>query len=72
MLASDIVEDGWSWQMVSHATCIEERPGAGVIQEFNEKLVAGTDLAREFVLWAHEQDLASDGGLDASDNSPSH
>ena len=45
LLASDIVEDGWSWGMVSHATCIEERPGASVLQEFNEKLVAGTDLA---------------------------
>ena len=32
LLASDIVEDGWSWGMVSHATCIEERPGASVLQ----------------------------------------
>ena len=45
LLAGDIVEDGWSWPMVAQATCIEERPGASVIQEFNEKLVAGTDLA---------------------------
>ena len=45
LLANDIVEDGWSWAMVAHATCIEERPGASVIQEFNEKIVAGTDLA---------------------------
>ena len=45
LLAGEIVQDGWSWQMTSHATCIEERPGAGVIQDFNEKLVAGTDLA---------------------------
>ena len=71
LLAGEIVEDGFSWPMVSHATCIEERPGAGVIQEFNEKLVADTDLAPvepdstrygSFVLWAHEPDLASDGG----------
>ena len=45
LLAEYIVADGWSWAMVKHACCIEERPGARVIQEFNEKLVAGTDLA---------------------------
>ena len=45
LLANDIVEDGWSWGMVTHATCIEERPGQSMIQDFNEKLVAGTDLA---------------------------
>ena len=45
LLANDIVEDGWSWAMVKHATCIEERPGASDIGDFNAKLVAGSDLA---------------------------
>ena len=45
LLANDIVEDGWSWAQVKHACCIEERSGARVIQEFNEKLVAGSGLA---------------------------
>ena len=29
----------------SHATCIEERPGANVLPDFNGKLVADSDLA---------------------------
>ena len=37
-LAKDIVEDGWSWAMVTHATCIEERPGESLIEDFNKKL----------------------------------
>ena len=45
LLANGIVEDGWSWAMVKHTTCIEERPGASDIGDFNAKLVAGSDLA---------------------------
>ena len=44
LLANDIVEDGWSWAMVKHTTCIEERPGASDIWGFQRKTRGGFGL----------------------------
>lgn len=43
-LASDIAWMGWSWDLCSHATCIEAAPGDTTIQDFNVRLCAGSPL----------------------------
>ena len=44
-LVSDILEVGWSWAETAHATCIEARPDDSTLEDFNVKLVQGTELA---------------------------
>ena len=45
LLASDIVEAGWSWAACAHATCIEQAPGKTDIEDFNLRLAQDAALA---------------------------
>ena len=45
LLASDICEVGWSWDACRHASCIEEKPGASLIFDFNKRLATSSGLA---------------------------
>ena len=45
LLLEDIIEAGFSPPATSHAACMEERPGATALEDFNKELVAAQDLA---------------------------